>query len=151
MLKRHLLKTIALLIIGTALSGCGNEQVWVQTSDGFVKSQIHWCTDNGEGRNAELYRQCLLNNFEILTYDKQYLESLGFRCGYAEQYCLLNHSERQYLTNWLGQKRDQFSEYRINIYLKYIDKNLSVFKVRFESVDAQGNIRFRSETPDALP
>jgi hypothetical protein len=79
------------------------------------------------------------------------LESLGFRCGFIEQYCLLHHTERQHRMTLLGRQDDHFFEYRTDIYLKYADQKLTVFKMRYQSVDAQGNICFRYETPDTLP
>jgi hypothetical protein len=151
MLRRSPTIAIPLLIVSIALSGCGSGPLWEQISDGYVNLQLQSCSGDEGLREAEPHRQCILRNFNILTYDKPYLEKLGFRCGFTEQYCLLHHTERQHRMTLLGRQDDHFIEYRTDIYLKYVDRKLSIFKMRYQSVDAQGNIRFRYETPDTLP
>ena len=142
---------LALTVVCTALSGCGGGPLWDQLSDGYVNIKLQSCAQAENNFSGEYHRQCILKGFNIGTYNRPYLESLGFRCGFVDQYCLLHHTERQYGIGLLSRLEDSFFEYRTDIYLKYVDQKLSEFRMRYESVDAQGKIRMRYDTTDTLP
>ena len=138
-------------MICAALTGCGSGPLWEQRSDGYVSPQLYGCAMSDCPTNPEDQRHCILLNFKMQSYDKPYLEKLGFRCGFTDQYCLLHHTGRQYGMTLLGRDDNGFFEHRTDIYLKYVDQKLSVFKIRYESVDGQGKVRCRYETADTLP
>ena len=147
---RPLICAVTALTCAT-LAGCGSGPLWEQRSDGYVSPQLYGCAMSDCPTNPEDQRHCILLNFKMQSYDKPYLERLGFRCGFIDQYCLLHYTVRSHTMTLLGRDDDMFTEHRIDMYLKYVDQKLSIFKIRYESVNGQGNVRCRYETADTLP
>ena len=151
MKKPRIRLAIAVTMACAALGACSSPAFWVQRTDGKINFELRECAYITGTSDGEVHRQCLLDRFNLWTYDRPYLEYLGFRCGFTDQYCLLHQTERQYGIYIIQPDYDHFREYRTDIYLKYTDQKLTKFRLRHETVDEKGNVRLRYETPDTLP